>query len=395
MLQGTGSDVGGRAPARRGTGAAPMRAPWLRGAPVQAAEHVEQRRRRLRMAARSAAPRRLQARACYVAPLGAPGSGAAEATKASAARSSFVVQEQGGRATAGAREYQQIKRGLMGAGARRLPSLVSRKGRPRAGRGRRQAPAEVNLRDGDIANMGFAEAADLPVLLVARLSSAAAPSRRSSARVALLESAERARDQGLYHQQVSRRSRLFDGGIELDRARMTGLDALGIVPWFARSRPSAGRDSLALERASARPASARFALPWCACRTSPISTISIPLARRARREPSTYRAAGPASLPADADLILLPGVEGDARRSRLSLRPGLGHRHPGASPPRRSRSSGLCAGYQMLGTRVADPAGIEGAARRLARPRPARCRDGAEAATSSCVSSRAPAGRRR
>ena len=67
-----------------------------------------------------------------------------------------------------------------------------------------------------------------------------------------------------------------------------------------------------------------------------------------------------AALPGDADLIILPGIEGDHRRPRLRCAPPEFDIDIAAHRRRGGTVLGLCGGYQMLGRSVADPDGIEG-----------------------------------
>src|SRR3974377_431602 len=107
------------------------------------------------------------------------------------------------------------------------------------------SPAEVNLRDGDIANMGFAEAADVPVVLVGDIDRGGVIAALVGT-AALLEPAERARLKGYIVNKFRGDPRLFAGALDLLRAR-TGLDCLGVVPFFASARDLPAEDGLALD----------------------------------------------------------------------------------------------------------------------------------------------------
>ena len=110
------------------------------------------------------------------------------------------------------------------------------------------------------------------------------------------------------------------------------------------------------------------------CRGWPISTIST------RWRPSPTSMLGCWSRASrcrrDADLVILPGQQGDAGRPRGAAGGGLGHRHPRPMSAAAAGCSGLCGGYQMLGRSIADPDGRRGAGRGGGRARAARGRHG-------------------
>ncbi len=214
------------------------------------------------------------------------------------------------------------------------------------------SPAEVNLRANDIANMGSAEAADVPVVLVGDIERGGVLAQICGTHL-LLSPAERQRLKGVIVNKFRGDVSLFAGGIEAIR-RVTALGCLGVVPWFERAQELPAEDALALERMAGacprRPVPDRGA----ALAADREFRRSRPAARRVRRR----RRPGPAG-PSLAALRSHPaaGLEGDARRSRGAPSRGLGHRHPRSCPAAAARVLGLCAGYQMLGRGIADPAG--------------------------------------
>ncbi|MBV9815191.1 MAG: cobyric acid synthase, partial [Alphaproteobacteria bacterium] len=108
------------------------------------------------------------------------------------------------------------------------------------------SPAEVNLRDGDIANMGFAEAADVPVVLVGDIERGGVIAQLIGTHE-LLSATERALLAGYVVNKFRGNARLFDGGIAAITAH-TGLRCFGVVPFFAPARLLPAEDSLALAR---------------------------------------------------------------------------------------------------------------------------------------------------
>ncbi len=219
------------------------------------------------------------------------------------------------------------------------------------------SPAEVNLRAGDIANMGFAEAAGVPVVLVADIALGGAIASIVGT-WELMEPAERALLKGFLINKFRGDVRLFDDGLAVIEAR-TGLASLGVVPHIDAARRLPAEDSVALD-------GARIATP------PPAGAIRIAvprLARIANFDDLDPLAAEPdvaldivepgRALPGDADLVILPGSK--ATRADLAFLREQGWDIDIAAHVRRGGAVlGLCGGYQMLGTSVADPDGIEG-----------------------------------
>jgi len=217
--------------------------------------------------------------------------------------------------------------------------------------------AEVNLRQGDIANMGFAEAADVPVVLVGDIDRGGVIAALVGTH-ALLTACERARLKGYIINKFRGDPRLFDGAVATLRQR-TGLACHGIVPFFPAARDLPAEDGMALDgyTAGRRAGRVRIAVP----RLPRIANFDDfdPLAAESDVALDIVEPGRP--LPRDADLIVLPG-------SKATLADLAALRVEGwdidllAHVRRGGRVLGLCAGYQMLGRRVADPSGIEGSA---------------------------------
>ena len=218
------------------------------------------------------------------------------------------------------------------------------------------SPAEINLRSGDIANMGFAEAADVPVALVADIDRGGVIASLVGTH-ALLEPGERARLCGYIVNKFRGDKTLFDPALETIHDR-TGLDCHGVVPWFPDARLLPAEDAMALERpAEARdPDAIRIAVP----RLDRIANFDDldPLAA----EPGVQivMVQPGSTIPADADLILLPGSKA-TRHDLESLYSQGWDIDIKAHVRRGGLVVGLCGGYQMLGRSIADPDGIEGA----------------------------------
>jgi adenosylcobyric acid synthase len=219
------------------------------------------------------------------------------------------------------------------------------------------SPAEINLRGGDIANMGFAEAADVPVALVGDIDRGGVIAQLVGTH-ALLSASERARLAGTIVNKFRGDARLFDGGLAAIQER-TGLPCFGVVPWFAGAHLLPAEDSMAL--ANPHPSRASGADPV---------RIVVPLLPHIanfddldplRAEPGVeLRFIKPGqALPGDAALVILPGSKATLADLAALRREGwdidiIAHRRRGG------RVLGICCGYQMLGHSIADPAGIEG-----------------------------------
>ncbi len=256
---------------------------------------------------------------------------------------------------ADARAYHAMKPGLLApvlAGFERLSAeadLVLVEG---AG-----SPAEVNLRTGDIANMGFAEAANVPVALIGDIERGGVIAALVGT-WALLTAGERARLKGYIVNRFRGDPSLFDDALPII-AEHTCLASLGIVPWFDGARALPAEDTASLEgrysTASWSSARVRVAVPKLP-RIANFDDLD-PLAA----EPDVaVRLVSPGeALPADANLILLAGSK--STRADLDELHRLGWADSiRTAAARGTHVIGLCGGYQMLGTSVADPDGIEG-----------------------------------
>jgi adenosylcobyric acid synthase len=216
--------------------------------------------------------------------------------------------------------------------------------------------SEVNLRTGDIANMGFAEAADLPVILVADIDRGGVIASLVGTHL-LLPAAERARLRGYVINKFRGDVALFEPALAVIRAH-SGLDCLGVVPWFAGARRLPAEDSVALDHAPEAPGGHR-AIKIAVPRLPRIANFDDldPLAGEPDLTIDMVEPGRP--LPADADLVLLPGSK--ATRADLAALIAEGWDIDLRAHLRRGRPVfGICGGLQMLGRRIADPLGIEG-----------------------------------
>jgi len=354
MLQGTGSDVGksvllaglARAYTRWGIEVRPFKPQNMSNNAAVTADGGEIGRAQA-----------LQARACGTIPATDMNPVLLKPQSESGAQIVLEGRVWGG---AHAREYRQLAPSLLpavlGAFARlaEAADLVLIEG---AG-----SPAEINLRDGDIANMGFAEAADVPVVLIGDIERGGVIAQLVGT-CELLSASERALLAGYIVNKFRGDIRLFDGGIRALDER-TGLRCFGVVPYFPAAARLPAEDSLALS--SPAPFRSLLEKKWGVERVR----IAVPVLPRIanfddfdplRAEPGVelVMVAPGLPLPRDAALVILPGSKATIGDLEFLRREGwdidlLAHRRQGG------RILGLCGGYQMLGRTITDRFGSEG-----------------------------------
>ena len=215
--------------------------------------------------------------------------------------------------------------------------------------------AEVNLRANDIANMGFARTADVPVVLIGDIDRGGVIASIVGSKTVLAPD-DAALVRGFIVNKFRGDATLFAAGMERI-AQATGWEALGLVPFFAAARSLPAEDALALEHTRPRKSKARI-------------RIAVPILPHianfddldpldAEPEVDVIRVRPGTALPGDADLIVLPGSK--ATIADLTALRAAGFDIDIAAHRRRGGAIlGLCGGYQMLGHSIADPEGIEG-----------------------------------
>jgi adenosylcobyric acid synthase len=217
--------------------------------------------------------------------------------------------------------------------------------------------SEINLRANDIANMGFARAADIPVILIGDIDRGGVIASLVGTQ-AVIDAADAALIRGFIVNKFRGDPALFSDAMNFIAAK-TGWDALGLVPFFPDARLLPAEDALALEHAPARKPNARLRiavpiLPYIA-NFDDLDPLD------AEPAVEVVRVRSGAALPADTDLVILPGSK--ATIADLAALRTAGFDIDLAAHVRRGGAVlGLCGGYQMLGRRIADPDGIEGPA---------------------------------
>jgi adenosylcobyric acid synthase len=213
--------------------------------------------------------------------------------------------------------------------------------------------AEINLRQGDIANMGFARAAGCPVALIGDIDRGGIFAQILGVKAALAPD-DAATIVGFIVNKFRGDASLFQGAMATIAER-TGWRAFGLLPFFAE--------------AARLPAEDAFGLGDRKSRTAGALTIAVPMLARIanfddfdplRMEPSVrlvfVRPGEPLPI---ADLVILPGSKATVADLKFFREQGweidlLAHARRGG------RVLGVCGGYQMLGKSVSDPHGMEG-----------------------------------
>ncbi|MCY1665539.1 cobyric acid synthase [Rhizobium sp. SL86] len=254
-----------------------------------------------------------------------------------------------------AAEYQEIKARLMPRvleSFERLKSAADLVLVEGAG-----SASEVNLRRNDIANMGFARAADVPVVLIGDIDRGGVIASLAGTKT-VLDPEDAAMIRGFIVNRFRGDPSLFDEGMRMVEG-FTGWSPIGLLPHFAEAVRLPAEDALALNAAPPVKTCAkiRIAVPILP-HVSNFDDLD-PLDAEPSVELIRVRPGG--VLPADADLILLLGSK--ATIADLRALKGAGFDIDIAAHLRRGKPVlGLCGGYQMLGKSVADPDGIEGPA---------------------------------
>lgn len=347
MFQGTGSDVGkslivaglARALTRRGLRVRPFKPQNMSNNAAVTADGGEIGRAQA-----------LQARAAGVAP--SVHMNPVLLKPQSQVGAQIIVQ---GRVVGQARaaEYQRLKPGFMAAV---LDSFARMQAEADIvlveGAG---SAAEVNLRANDIANMGFARAAGVSVVLIGDIDRGGVIASLVGTH-AVLDPEDAAMIGGFIVNRFRGDPALFADGMTMIAAR-TGWAALGLVPFLPDAAKLPAEDALALDHPLARKPGAKLrvavpVLPAIANFDDLDPLVAEPEVEVIRIRPGQ-------ALPGDAHLVILPGSKSTLSDLR-ALRAAGFDVDIAAHLRRGGHVLGLCGGYQMLGRSVADPDGIEG-----------------------------------
>jgi adenosylcobyric acid synthase len=214
------------------------------------------------------------------------------------------------------------------------------------------SPAEINLRDGDLVNMGLARAAGLPVVLVGDIDRGGVFASLFGT-LALLGAEDQALVAGMLINKFRGDRAVLDPGLEQLRS-LTGRPVLGVLPWL-RGLWLDVEDSLALEapREGVLPPLGRDPLTVAVVRPRWISNFTDYDALAAEPGVVVRFTQSPADVLA-ADLAVLPGTKATVADLAWLRERGL-DRSLATRAARRQPTLGICGGYQMLGKRVIDP----------------------------------------
>jgi adenosylcobyric acid synthase len=218
------------------------------------------------------------------------------------------------------------------------------------------SPAEINLRRGDIANMGFARAAQVPVVLVGDIDRGGVIAALVGTRT-VLDPADAAMIRGFIINKFRGRAALFEDGYRQIEA-LSGWRGYGVVPWLHATSRLPAEDAVVLERNPGRTSGRlKIACPMLP-RIANFDDLD-PLKAESAVELVMVPAGQP--IPSDCALIILPGSKATIADMSAMREQGwdidiLAHHRRGG------RVLGICGGYQMLGRRISDPDGIEGPA---------------------------------
>ncbi|GAA0461968.1 cobyric acid synthase [Sphingomonas molluscorum] len=221
------------------------------------------------------------------------------------------------------------------------------------------SPAEINLRAGDIANMGFARAAGVPVVLVGDIDRGGVIASLVGTR-AVIDPEDAAMIHGFLVNKFRGDPALFSDGYHAIAER-TGWRGFGVVPWLTDAARLPSEDAVVLQQSQAPRADRVLVACPITAHIANFDDLD-PL----RLEPDVELVMVPPGtpIPAEAALIVLPGSKATIADLRFVRAQGwdidIRAHH------RRGRPVlGLCGGYQMLGRSIADPEGFEGPAERV------------------------------
>jgi adenosylcobyric acid synthase len=215
--------------------------------------------------------------------------------------------------------------------------------------------SEINLRANDIANMGFARAAAVPVVLIGDIDRGGVIASLVGTK-AVIDANDAALVAGFLVNKFRGDPALFAAGMSaIERA--TGWPPLGLVPFFPDAYLLPPEDALAFDRAAAAKPEARIriavpVLPHIANFDDLDPLEAEPAVDLVKARPG-------AALPGDAALVILLGSKATIA-DLAALRQAGFHIDIAAHLRRGGAVLGLCGGYQMLGRAIRDPAGIEG-----------------------------------
>ena len=257
-------------------------------------------------------------------------------------------------ATVKAREYAKLKPQLLASVLKSFKNLKKKNDFIVVeGAG---SPAEVNLRKGDIANMGFAEAAGVPVIIIGDIDRGGVIAQLVGTKN-ILTKQDSNRIKGFIINKFRGDISLFDEGLRITEYK-TNWSSLGVVPWFDEANILPAEDILDISSSSGD--QIKIVVPKLK-RIANFDDLD-PLKIEPSISLEIIERGNP--LPQDAALILIPGSKSTISDLEdfydqgwdIDLKAHL---------RRGGKILGICGGYQMLGKMIHDPNGIEGPPRSI------------------------------
>ena len=219
------------------------------------------------------------------------------------------------------------------------------------------SPAEVNLRQNDIANMGFAIAARVPVVLVSDIDRGGVIAQLVGTN-AVLPNGDLEMIKGFIVNKFRGDVSLFNEGYEFIK-KQTKWHGFGVLPFFMDAWRLPAEDALDIRSQKPRKPLRYKIACLCLSRMANFDDLD-PLSQEKEVELVMIHAGQ--VIPADAHLVLIPGSKSTIfdlqflREQGWDIDLKAHHRRGGYI-------LGICGGYQMLGTKIYDPDGLEGDAK--------------------------------
>ncbi|MCI4645353.1 MAG: cobyric acid synthase [Hyphomonadaceae bacterium] len=216
------------------------------------------------------------------------------------------------------------------------------------------SPSEINLRARDVANMGFARRAGVPVCLIGDIDRGGVIASLVGTK-AVLDPEDAAMITGFLINKFRGDPALFEDGVKAIEAR-TGWPCFGIIPWLAATAHLPAEDAVVLDRPlQSQGGALKIAAPMLS------RMANFDDADPLRQEPGVdfHWIAPGKPIPRDADIIILFGTK--STLGDLAFLRAQGWDHDILAHARAGgRVLGICGGYQMLGRKITDPEGVDG-----------------------------------
>ncbi len=216
------------------------------------------------------------------------------------------------------------------------------------------SPAEINLRENDIANMGFARTADVPVVMIGDINRGGVIAQLVGTQN-VLETGDRACVKGFVINKFRGNTGLFDDGFRFIEAR-TKWTGLGVITWNETANRLPPEDTLSLAESNAKSTAGINVYFLVLDKIANFDDLD-PLSLHPEVNVQPLRSGTP--IPSDADLVIIPGSK--STRADLAQIKKNGWQHDLIAYYRRGGIVlGVCGGYQILGKAIHDPNGVEG-----------------------------------